>query len=207
MVAVSCETDFVARTPDFDTFLEDLSAHALEHSPESVEQMLEQPWKGDGTTDDALKALIGKLGENIKIADVGRFEVDGGRIVAYVHHDQKKGALVGIASESGPGEIDEIGKSLCMHIVVYNPVGLNRDVIPGDTIERERAIYREEVKGKPEEIQDKIINGKLEKFYSERVLTEQPWVLDDKMSVQKALEKSLGGGTAIASMKRFEVGA
>ena len=207
MVAVSCETDFVARTPDFDAYLEALSAHVLEHGSDNVETLLGQPWAAGGTVEDGLKTLIGKLGENIQIADVQCCKVEGGRIVAYVHHDQKKGALVGLATGAEAAQVDEVGKSLCMHIVVYSPAGLDRDAIDAETIERERAIFREEVKGKPEEIQDKIINGKLEKFYAERVLTEQPWVLDDKMSVQKALEKALGSGTKIAAMKRFEVGS
>ncbi|MFT4542644.1 MAG: elongation factor Ts [Planctomycetota bacterium] len=207
MVAVSCETDFVARTPDFEAFLNSLCDHVAEHGTATMEELAAQPWAGEGdTVDDAVKTTIGKLGENIQVAQVARFECSDGQVCAYVHHDDKKGAIVGVKTESDKTASEATLRDLCMHIVVFNPDGVNRDEISDDLVARERAIFLDEVKGKPEEIQEKIITGKLAKFYEANVLAEQKWVKDDKMTVQKAIEKSLGAGSKIASMMRFEVG-
>ncbi|TDJ71116.1 MAG: translation elongation factor Ts [Planctomycetota bacterium] len=207
MVALSCETDFVARTTDFEAFLGDLGAHVLEHRPGDVPAALGQPWKGEGTVEDALKLTISKLGENILVSAVERFENPAGYVVAYVHHDLKKGAIVSVTTDAGVAAAEAVLRDLCMHIVVYSPEGLSRDEISAREIEREKDIYREEVKAKPEEIQDKIIAGKLEKFFAARIVTEQPWVKDDKLTVQKALENALGTGARIAGFARVEVGA
>jgi elongation factor Ts len=207
LVGVSCETDFVAKTPDFEAFMADLGAHAHEHAPTDVEMMLSQPWKGDGTVDDVLKTTIGKLGENILISAVSRYENANGYVVAYVHHDKKKGAIVSVTTGADKAAAAETLKDLCMHIVVYSPDGLSRDEIPANDVERERDIYREEVKDKPEAIQDKIIAGKLEKFFAGKIVTEQPWVKDDKLTVQKALESALGAGTKVEGFFRIQIGA
>ncbi len=205
MVSIACETDFVAKTPDFDTFLADLAAHVLEHGPADVEECMTQSWKGDGTVKDALTALVGKLGENIQIASVRRMESPEGRVAAYVHHDDKKGALVAVRT-SGSGA-DDVLRDLCMHIVVFSPEGLDRDSIPAEAIEREKAIIKEGLAGKPEEIQEKIMAGRLEKFFAEKTLVDQPWIKDDKQSVAKALRAALGEETTILAFQRFQVGA
>jgi len=208
MVAIACETDFVAKTPDFEGFLADLAAHVLEHGSEDVEACLGQPWKGDGTAQDALTALVGKLGENIQIAAVQRFESPEGVVGAYVHHDDKKGALVAVRTGSaGSTAAAEALKDLCMHIVVFNPEALDRDSVTDEAIEREKAIIKEGLAGKPEEIQEKIMVGRLDKFFAENTLVDQPWIKDDKQSVCKALEGALGDGTGITAFRRFQVGA
>jgi len=204
MVSIACETDFVAKTPDFEAFLADLAAHTLEHDPSDLEACMTQPWKGDGTVQDALSALVGKLGENIQIVAVQRFENPEGLVGAYVHHDEKKGALVSV--RTGGGEASEALKDLCMHIVVFNPEALDRGSISEEAVERERAIIKEGLAGKPEEIQEKIMAGRLDKFFAENTLIDQPWIKDDKQSVSRALEGALGEGTAITSFQRFQVG-
>ena len=204
MVAIACETDFVAKTPDFEGFLGDLAAHVLEHGPADVDECLGQPWKGDGTAQDALTALVGKLGENIQIAAVQRFESPEGVVGAYVHHDDKKGALVAVRTSST--DAAEALKDLCMHIVVFNPEALDRNSVSDEAIEREKAIIKEGLAGKPEEIQEKIMGGRLDKFFAENTLVDQPWIKDDKQSVSKALEGALGDGTAITAFHRFQVG-
>jgi len=211
MVAVACETDFVARTPDFEGFLGELASHVIELDTQgriSAESLEGQPWVGDGATvGDAVKTTIGKLGENIQVSEAGRYQSSAGFVFSYVHHDQKKGAIVSVTTDSDFSAAQETLKDLCMHIVVYDPDGVNREEVPAELVERERAIHVEAVAGKPEEIQEKIITGKLERFFAERVLTEQPWVKEPKMTVQKALEKALGAGARIEAMSRFEVGA
>lgn len=203
MVALSCETDFVAKTPDFEGFLGDLAAHVMEHEPADLASCLQQTWKGEGTVEDAVKALIGKLGENIQVADVAFYSNPEGVVGSYVHHDEKKGGFVSITT----GKPDaEAVKDLCMHIVVFNPGALNRDVIKAEDVEREKEVIKEGLKGKPEDIQERIMTGQLEKFYAAQVITEQPWIKDDKSTVQKALEAAMGDGTKLEGFRRFAVG-
>ena len=206
MVAIACETDFVAATPDFQGFLGDLAAHVLEHGPADVEACMTQPWKGDGTVQDALTSLVGKLGENIQISSVQKYEAPEGVVGAYVHHDNKNGALVNVQTGASPADAAETLKSLCMHIVVYRPEALNRESITDETIEREKAIIKEGLAGKPEDIQEKIMVGRLDKFFAENTLVDQGWIMDDKQSVSKALAGAMGDGTTISGYRRFQLG-
>jgi len=204
LVAVSCETDFVAKTPDFEGFLERLTGHVLEHRPASVDELLGQSW-GGGDVGGALKELVGKLGENISVVRVACYENAEGRVGAYIHHNDRVGVLVSVDTDKAAGEADETIKSLCLHVAAIKPEYLTREDVPAEVIEREKDIYRESVKDKPENIQDKILTGKLDKFFSERVLHEQPWVMDDKLTVRKAVAQALGDGANVRAFSRFEV--
>lgn len=206
MVAVQCETDFVARTQEFEKLLDDLCAHVEEHEPKSVEEMLEQPWQGSVSVSHALRELIGRLGENLQLASIGRLRSTDGYVGLYVHHNQKVGAIAAVKTGAEREKAQEILKTLCMHIVAKAPLAARRAQIPDTTIQRERAIYLEEVKGKPDNIRDKIVDGKLDKFYADTVVTEQPWVMDDSLTVAKALERELGKGTVLEDFFRFAVG-
>ncbi len=204
MIAISCETDFVANTEDFQGFLKDLADHVMEHKPANLDECLNQAWKGDGTVATGLKTLIGRLGENIQIANVAYYENAAGGVGAYVHHDNQQGALVNVTCESPNGDLF---KELCMHVVVFNPPYLNREQITDADVEREKEVIRAGLAGKPPEIQDKIMVGRLEKFYGEKVITEQPWIKDDKSTVQKSMEAAVGKGSKLESFTRFQVGA
>ncbi|MEZ6005672.1 MAG: translation elongation factor Ts [Planctomycetota bacterium] len=203
LVSISCETDFVAATPEFQGFLNDLAAHVLEHKPANLEACLAQPWKGEGTVADALTALVGRLGENIQISNVAYYENANGGVGAYVHHDNKKGALVSVTC---PKPNQDTFKELCMHVVVFNPPFASRTQVPAEAVEREREVIKAGLEGKPADIQEKIMVGRIEKFYGESVITEQPWIKDDKSTVQKALEAALGAGTQLVGFHRFEIG-
>lgn len=204
MIAISCETDFVANTEDFQGYLGDLASHVLEHKPANLDECLTQSWKGDGTVADSLKTLIGRLGENIQIANVAYYENAAGGVGAYVHHDNMQGALVNVSCETPDAGLF---KELCMHVVVFNPPFLSRDQISEEDVEREREIIRAGLAGKPAEIQEKIMVGRVEKFYGEKVMTEQPWIKDDKSTVQKSMEAVVGKGAKLEAFTRFQVGA
>ncbi len=204
MVAISCETDFVANTEDFQGFINDLSSHVLEHKPTNLEECLTQAWKGDGTVADGLKMLVGRLGENIQIANVAYYENAAGGVGAYVHHDNQQGALVNVTCENPS---NDLFKELCMHVVVFNPPFLNREQISESEVDREKEVIRAGLAGKPPEIQEKIMVGRLEKFYGEKVITEQPWIKDDKSTVQKSMEAAVGKGSKLEGFTRFQVGA
>lgn len=206
MVALRCETDFVARTEDFESFLQGLCAHVAERRPGSVDEMLGQPYgPSEAPVSEAIKQLVGKLGENIQLADAAFLECADGKVGCYIHHDQKKGALVAVGGATQGGEDDL--KTLGMHVVFHAPTAMTREEVPATAIEREKAIYLEEVKGKPAEIQDKIVAGKLDKYFAQVVLPEQPWVKDDKLSTAKAVQQTFGKDAAITGFAHFVVGS
>ena len=206
LVSVSCETDFVARTDDFEGMLVAVAKHVATHRPADAEELYGQAWDGDEENVEAyIKQGIGKLGENIKFTRTGWFENQNGRIDAYIHHNDKLGVLVNVTGEAGD-KLDAFTKDLGLHIAFHNPPHMAREEVPAEDVERERAIHRETVKDKPEEIQDKIIDGKMGKFYSELVLPEQPWVKDDKSSVSKVLGATVGGDASIEGFLRFDIG-
>lgn len=206
MVALACETDFVAATEDFQKFLGDLCDHIMANTPENAEEMLGQNWAAGGTVQDALTTIIGKLGENMSIAGAKCVVADGGFVGGYIHHTNKVGVLSAVKTEASREESEAVLRQLGMHAAALPPTALSRDEIDEELVSREVAIYREEVKDKPADIQDKIIAGKLNKFYGGICLREQPWVMDDSKSVEKAIEGALGKGTIITDYARFSVG-
>ncbi len=208
LVSVSCETDFMARTPDFEQFLNDLVEHVATHRPKDVEELAAQEWiRGGGTVQNAIQEVIGKLGENIQVAGIAHFENPDGFVESYVHHNNKVGVLVSVSTSADREKARETLRALCMHIAFADPQALSREEIPAETVERERAIYAEEVANKPEDMRGKIIEGKLSRWYAERVLPEQKWIHDDKKTVEKALREALGEDTRIAAFRRFAIGS
>lgn len=207
IVALTCETDFVAKTADFQALLAGLATQIAEQNPPSAEALLDQPYAGGKVSvGETLKLLVGKIGENMRVARIARLENQKGRVGGYIHHDGKKGALVSVTTEATEDVAAEALKELAMHIVVFNPTAARREEVPADQIARERAIYLEEVKSKPAEMQEKIASGKLEKFYADQVLPEQKWMKDDTKTVQKVLEEKLGKGARVEGFARFQIG-
>jgi elongation factor Ts len=206
IVALTCETDFVARTADFGKLLYDIAELVAEKSPADVDALAKLPLKGGTSVGETLKLMVGKIGENIKIARMARLENMKGRVGSYVHHDGKKAAFVSVTTDVDEDKVGEALKELCQHIVVFNPVSSDRAQVPAAAVERERAIYLEEVKSKPAEMQQKIVSGKLEKFYADQVLPEQKWMKDDTKTVQQILEEKLGKGAKIEAFVRVQIG-
>jgi elongation factor Ts len=206
MVGLACETDFVANTDDFNAFLAGLARHAFDYAPADVATMLTQPWHAGGTVHDALQTLIGKLGENMQIADVACYQAGDGQVGAYVHHDKMKGALALVKTDAHQAKADATLKSLCMQIVVFNAAALDASGVDPAVVEREREIVREGLAGKPAEIQEKILAGRMEKFFAENTLVGQAWIHDDKTSVSKAVEAALGKGSRVSAFRRFQLG-
>jgi elongation factor Ts len=207
MVALACETDFVANTDDFNAFLKGLAEHAFQHAPQDVATMLAQPWAKGGTLQEALQTLIGKLGENMQIADVAVYSAADGQVGAYVHHDNMKGALVHVTTNADKAKAAPTLKAICMQVVVYNPTALDAAAMDPSLVAREREIAREGLDGKPAEIQEKIVAGRLDKFLAENTLVGQAWIHDDKTSVAKAVAAQLGAGSVVKAFRRFQLGA
>jgi elongation factor Ts len=195
IVALTSETDFVAKTDEFARLAEELAAHVAEHAPTSVDELLGQELAGGRPIAQTIKEMSGKMGENMQVAGMARFANPAGRVGAYIHHDQKQGALISITSDRPVEEVDAFLRTLAMHVVARKPSALTREEISQAEVERERKVYleSEEVLAKPEDKREFIVKGKLEKYFAGAALLEQPWVLDDKLSVKKALAQTLGG--------------
>jgi elongation factor Ts len=208
LVSLGCETDFVARGEEFNQLLSRMARLALETRAGSVEALLEQRL-GQSNVQEEIKALGGKTGENLQLLKVALVECAGGRVGGYVHHDGKKAALIALETSAAPDATAALLKNLGMHVVSCRPQALRREDIAADVIEREKAVIREseEVKKKPENLRESIVNGKLASFFSGAVLPEQPWVLDEKLSVAKAVQAALGVPAKIASFALVVVGS
>ena len=203
LVEANCETDFVARTEDF----KNLALMALEETLSHGEKALASEKIVQKVTE-----LSTKIGEKILIRRVKLLTSDQGVLFVYIHSNQKLGVvleiLVSDKSKKNP-ELTELGKNLAMQVAAANPTGVTRKDIPPAIVEREKAIFKEEVKGKPENIVEKIIQGKLDKFYQSSCLLEQPFIRDDKLSVQSLIKRvadKIGDPIEIRQFTRFQLG-
>jgi elongation factor Ts len=202
LVSVLCETEPVSRTPMFGDLVDRLLAQVERDGPADVADLLRRKWIDDPahTVDEALRGVIAKTGENMKISAVHRFHLAGPGVVAnYVHHNSKVGVLVAVDAKQATPALAETARQLCMHIAFSKPVATTRAEVPADAVERERGVVREQVaqdpkiKGKPAQVVDKIVEGKLDAFYRERVLLEQLWFQDATKNVTTMLREA--GGT------------
>jgi elongation factor Ts len=206
VVLMTSETDFVPPTDDFRSLLDKLAAVAYERKVGTPGALLEQPLEGS-TVAEALKALTGKCGENVEAPLVAYFENAKGYVGGYVHHDNKTAGFCSATTDAPKEKALEFLKQLGMHVTFAKPQALSRQQIPADAIEREKAVYREseDVLAKPEDKREKIVQGKLEKYFSSVALLEQPWFKDDKLTVQKVLAAELGPAAKIEAFALFQV--
>ena len=203
LISLNCETDFVAKNDDFLQVGEDILSVAFEQRPASTDE-LKQLKVGELTVEEKLSELIGKIGEKIEI---GAYEVVSGElVVSYIHANKKLGVLVALANTDGQGE--EAGKDVAMQIAAMNPAALDEDRVDQETIDRELRIGREqaEAEGKPENILDKIAQGRLKKFFKENTLVNQAFVKDNSMTVSQYLD-SVNKDMKVTEFKRVSVSA
>lgn len=209
LVALTCETDFVANTEDFNSLHAEIVQRVAHDNPANVDALLLLKDSRNGQTiGESIKLFVGKLGENTSVARIQRYENMKGRVGTYVHHDKKKAALVCVTTDADEDKAGAFLKQVCQHIVskVPAPLAISRDAIPANEVERERAIYLEEVKDKPAPMQEKIVQGKLDKFFADVILPEQKWVFDDSKTVQKVLEETLGKGSKFDGFSNVRIG-
>ena len=214
MTSLCCETDFVSKSEGFVATAGALLDYAEACTAEnSVESVLDT--EVDGTKfRDVLTESVSKIGEKIQVGDFQRFSVDGsGLISTYIHFNGKVGAMVRIETSgddvAGGAGVKQAAADIAMHVTATKPVALDEDGIDAETVEREKAIFAEQVPNKPPEIIAKIVEGKLSKFFAENCLLDQPFVKDDSKSVAEFLAdaaKEAGGEATIKGFVRFEVG-
>ena len=206
MVELGCETDFVARTDDFQTLSASLAgAVASTASITKPPALLEASIDGR-VVSDLISEAVAKLGENVVVKRVARVEASSGLVGGYVHAGGKLGVLVGIA---GDGEDREaVAKDVAMHVAAADPspVAVTRDGVSSVLLDNERDIYRNQAvkDGKPEKVIDRIVEGKLNKYVAEICLVEQPFVKDPDRSVGDLLKA--GGDLSVTEFSRFKLG-
>jgi elongation factor Ts len=211
MLAVMCETDFVARTDEFkksaaditDSFNPDLTEtqKAVAVPAEIIEKHREK-----------VNEAVAKMGENCQIGDYAKFTVSGeGQLFDYVHFTGKIGVAVDIQCEKMDEKLAGLGKNVCLHVAAFSPDFVSDDEISDDVLNKEREIYAEQMResGKPEKIIDNIVEGKIRKFKKERCLLSQGFALDESKTVQQLVDdcaKEMGTAIIVKRFARVAIG-
>ena len=211
VLEVNSETDFVAKNEQFAEFAQAVANTVINENPADVDALANCKLAGsDQTVAEELTNKISTIGENLKIR---RFERLEGNLIAYTHGDGRIGVIVEIETDIDPSneEVKQCGKDVALQVTAMNPQYLNKDSVPAETIESEKEILRAQVvkEGKPEHIADKIVMGKMSKFYKENCLLEQAFIKDGDIDVKKYVDgvaSSLGGTIKIVNFVRYEKG-
>jgi elongation factor Ts len=202
LAEINCETDFVARNKDFQQFAEGVVQIVLHEEPGDLDALNGREHRDGKTVGQAVVELTGKIGERIDIRRFALLKSDGGRIVSYVHPGARLGVLVEV---HGNGQVEDAGTDVAMQIAAMNPIATRKEDVPEELREKEMDIAREAAKneGKPQNIIDRIAQGKLERFFKDHVLIEQPFVKDSSMSVKEMLRDA---GIEIHRFVRYALG-
>jgi elongation factor Ts len=216
LAEVNSETDFVARNEDFQELVRQIAALAPAAAGD-LDRLLASTLPASGqSVADRITQTVATIGENINLRRTAALEVGEGVIGSYVHAALapglgKIGVLVGLQSAGDPEQLVAIGRQLAMHIAASRPLAVSVDRLDPATIRRERAIYAEQARasGKPENILEKIVDGRMRKFYEEAVLLEQPFVIDPDLKVKDAIDRTAeasGSSIVVTDFVRYALG-
>ncbi len=198
LVEINCETDFVAKNAEFLAFAGALAELVVTRQPSDVDALSRLPF-GGSSVDEARKALVGKIGENLAIRRFARLDARG-RLASYIHGGSKIGVLVDVA-----GGDETLAKDLAMHIAASKPIALNAAEVPAAVVAKEREIATAKAadSGKPPNIVEKMVEGAVQKFLRETTLLGQPFVKNDKQSIEQLLKSK---GATVAAFALYIVG-
>jgi elongation factor Ts len=216
VVEVNSETDFVARNETFQEFVKTVGGLALDVGGD-MDALRAAAYPGfDGTVGEKLTDLIGSIGENLQLRRAEGLSVENGVVATYIHNSTapglgKIGVLVALESAADATKLAALGKQLAMHVAAASPQALSIEALDPDLLARERSVLSDQARasGKPEEIIEKMVEGRLRKFYEEVVLLEQVYVVDGETKVAKVVEdvaKELGEGIRLSGFVRFALG-
>ena len=215
LVEINCETDFVAKNDNFQAFVSDVAQTVLASDAQDLDAALALP-KADGNLGEFIKTKVLEMGENLQFRRFERLSLDGeGAVASYIHLGGKVGVLIEVGAEKADSAASDafkdLVKDLTLHIAASAPAGLQREDIPAELVESEKDIFRKQMEGqgKPAEIIEKIVEGKLGKFYSERCLLEQGFVKDPDTAIKDLLaakSKELGDTLTVNKFVRFGLG-
>jgi elongation factor Ts len=215
-VEVNCETDFVARNENFQAFVAELAQLAYDEEAET-DALMQATFPSTGrTVEDELTQQIAALGENMKISRAKVMKVSQGAVAAYVHNQLapnqgKIGVLVALESGAGPDKLEATAKQVAMHVAAVNPAAISQDQIDPQLVEREQQVLKDQAResGKPENIIEKMVEGRMRKFYEENALLDQTFVVDGESRVGDMLDKlgkDLGTEIKVTGMVRYQLG-
>jgi len=215
LVEVNAETDFVAKNDKFKDFVKRAAQLALEEEGD-VAKLVKREFSAGATVQDTLTQLIATIGENLSVRRSAALAVDPGIVSSYVHNASSPelgriGVLVALKSTADKKKLAEFGRQLAMHIAWAAPLALKPEHLPRDVVERERAVQSAAAResGKPEAVIEKMVEGRMRKFYEETVLLNQKYITDQDTSVAKVIErisKELGASIEVEAYVRFQVG-
>ncbi len=189
IVEVNCETDFVARNEVFAQFADDVAALILRAQPVDLDALKALDFKDGRTAGEALTDLTGKIGEKLGIRRFQILRSDQGQVISYIHPGARLGVLIDL---QGNGHLEAAGRDVAMQVAALNPVATRREEVSQEVQEKELDIGREAARnqGKPEHIIDRIATGKLERYFKDHVLVEQPFVKDASRTVKQMLQQA-----------------
>jgi elongation factor Ts len=214
ILELNCETDFVAKNEQFVELSLNLAKHIAslkENANKSggFEDIAQQPYYADSSqkVEEIVKSAIARIGENIRLSRWARFDAEG-YVHAYVHGIGRVGVLMEYKADKISDDVLRLAQDIILQIAAMKPEFVSVEAIPSEVLEREKRILAEQTRqeGKPEHIIDKIVEGKLKKFYQEKVLLEQPFIKDEKKSVKQYISES-GLNFEVVRFVRFEVGS
>jgi elongation factor Ts len=215
-VEVNSETDFVAKNDQFQSFVRNVTAVALELGTDDVEALKSAAYPDGGTVSDKLTDNVATIGENQQIRRIKNVSVEKGAVISYMHTAAaeglgKIGVLIALESEAGADVLEPLGKQLAMHAAAAFPMALDADGLDAEVIERERKIAAEKAAetGKPEDVQAKMVDGAVKKFAKENALLSQIFVMDNKTVIADLVAQAAkAAGTAIVlkDYARFQLG-
>ncbi|NCB41050.1 MAG: elongation factor Ts [Clostridia bacterium] len=211
VIEVNSETDFVAKNEEFVGFVENLAAMVISSDVTKVEDFMALDYMAEGTVQDALNNKIAKIGENMSVRRFAKMQTPGVKYAGYVHGGGKIGVVIGIKTEASGEEISVVGKDVAMQTASMKPQFIDESSIDPEYIEHEKQILMAQAlnEGKPAEIVEKMVIGRLKKELKETCLVEQKFVKNNDMSVKEyvdAVAKDLGKDMKVVEMLRFEVG-
>lgn len=213
VVEVNCETDFVAANEEFKSLADNIAKQIVESNVSTVEELLEEKYIADNgkTIKEVLTELIAKIGENMSVRRFERFSIDNGLTQSYIHGGGRIGVLVELACEKQDATLAQVAKDVAMQVAAANPLYLDKTSVDQESLEKEKEIYRVQAlnEGKPENIVDKMVMGRVSKYLKEVCLVDQIWVKNSDYTITKYLQeesKKIGADIKITRFARFERG-
>lgn len=216
MIELNSETDFVSRNEQFQAIAEAVAGYALDADGDIEKLKAHTCSKAGKPVQDVITDAVATIGENIQLRRSTALSVSNGAVVSYVHSAVKPGlgkigVLVALESSAPADKLNELGKQIAMHVAAAKPDALTREEVDAEAVERERSVFREQAlaSGKPENVVEKMIEGRIRKYYEEVVLLEQPFVMDGKTPVSEIVAqaaKDFGADVKLAAFSRFTLG-
>lgn len=216
VIELNSETDFVARNDAFQGLVKNIATVAVSGTGD-LEELAKADYPATGhSVEEEITEAIAKIGENMTLRRVAALETENGVVASYIHNAiadgiGKIGVLVALESSGDAEKLNAFGRQLAMHIAAVNPLAVSADELDQEIVERERAVYADQAKdsGKPENIIEKMVEGRIRKYYEEVVLLSQTFVIDGENTVEKATEiaaKDIGAPVTIKAFERFVLG-